>query len=104
MKEPRLIERPTVFAAIVAAAATIGVAVAGAFGGAISSYFQHQSDVAELKANLLLSLVQQNDESRSQYTARLIRSGVLEDGDGSICRAFVNNASKECPIKVERPN
>ena len=68
----------------------------------VSSYCQHQSDVARIKANLLLSLVQNNESNRKEYTARLIRSGVLEDDDGAICRAFVSDEPKGCPIKVER--
>ncbi len=56
--------------------------------------------MARLKGNLLLSLVQNNDTVRKEYTARLIRSGVLEDDDGAICQAFVGEG---CPIRVNRP-
>ncbi|HUI20825.1 MAG TPA: hypothetical protein VLZ74_07245 [Methylocella sp.] len=104
MKGPGLIEQPTIFAAIVAAAATIGVAVAGAFGGMVSSYYQHQTSVAQLKANLLLDIVQKDDTQRREYTRRLISSGVLEDNDGTICRALVSQGTGECPIKVGTPN
>ena len=75
MKEPRLMEKPTVFAAIVAAAATVGVAVAGAIGGGISSYFQHKSELAGLKMKILLTMVGNNDTARKEQTTRLIRSG-----------------------------
>lgn len=103
MKEPRLIERPAVFAAIVTAAATIGVAVAGAIGGTISSYFQTESAHSQLQTTILLEILKGNQQQRADEARVMIQSGVLEDKDGAICMAFIGEG-KGCPLKVVRPN
>lgn len=100
--ENSLIERPTVLAAVIAAAASLGVAMAGAIGGGISSYFQSQSDLARLKTTILLELVKKNDADAKKTAGVLIQSGVLPDADGAICMAFVG-AGEGCPIKVAKP-
>jgi Na+/glutamate symporter len=96
-----LIRRPTIFAAIVAAAATIGVAVAGAIGGIISSYFQTESDHSKLQTTILVEIMKGNEQQRTDEARLMIQSGVLEDKHGAICMAFIG---KDCPLKVLRPN
>jgi Na+/glutamate symporter len=93
----RLLQRPAIFAAVVAAAATVGIAVAGAIGGAISAYFQHKTDLAKFETETLLTLLKLNAGEREEYTSRLIQAGKLRDPDGAVCMAFVG---KSCPIKV----
>src|ERR1044071_6566258 len=66
-----------VFAAVVAAAATVGVAIAGAIGGAITAYFQHRTDMAKLETETLISLLKLGPGERMEYTKRLIQSGKL---------------------------
>jgi hypothetical protein len=99
--QSNLIRRPPVFAAIVAAAASIGVAIAGAIGGGISSYFQKESDHSRLQTTILVELMKRLDDQRQEDAKRMIQSGVLQDKDGAICMAFVG---KDCPLKVLRPN
>jgi hypothetical protein len=92
-----LLQRTPIFAAVVAAAATVGVAVAGAVGGAISAYFQHKTDMAKFETETLLALLKLNAGEREEYTSRLIQAGKLSDPDGAVCLAFVG---RSCPIKV----
>jgi hypothetical protein len=98
-----LILRPPIFAAIVAAAATIGVAIAGAIGGMISSYFQMQSDHSRLQTTILVEIMKGNEQQRTDEARLMIQSGVLEDKDGAICMAYIGEG-KGCPLKVLRPN
>ncbi len=97
-----LLGRPTVLAAVIAAGASIGVALAGVVIGSISAYYQRQSDSDKLRTTLIINISSQGEAGRRADVARaLIESGVLPDQDGSICMAFVG---KGCPLKVLKPN
>lgn len=101
MAQQKLLERPAVVVALIGAVATLGVALASLISGAISGYFQRQSDIDKLKTTLVIGIanynVNVNHVSRAEYTKKLIESGVLPDDDGAICMAFVGEG---CPLKV----
>jgi hypothetical protein len=96
-----LLDRPSVAAATIAAAASIGIALASLIGGSISASFQQESDTEKLKTTVVIDIVNWPEAQRGSFAAQLIQSGVLPDKDGSICMAFVH---KGCPLEILKPN
>ena len=96
----KTLEKPAVLAATIAAAASIGVALAGAIEGSISAYFQRQSATQKLRNQLVISIISHDYSTQTAYANVLIQSGVLPDEDGGICRAFRHDKNEKCPLKV----
>lgn len=97
---------PTVLAALIAGAAALGVAAAGAISGSISAAYQNAAEGEKDRGDLLIHALlafdphktqQQNQDDLSQRVKILIQSGIIPDDNGSICRAFVGG---NCPLKV----
>jgi hypothetical protein len=80
---------PAVLASIIGGIAGLGVALASAISGSISASYQADTERIKLKANMLLVVSNLSDPTRADAVLILIRSGILEDSDGKVCRAFV---------------
>ncbi|HXW24454.1 MAG TPA: hypothetical protein VEK73_06900 [Xanthobacteraceae bacterium] len=89
---------PAVLASIIAGLTGLGVAISSAISGSITAHYQAEAEKAKLKADMLLTLARLPDlKQRSNATLALLRSGILEDRDGKVCRAFVDpDASGNC--------
>lgn len=105
---------PIVVAAVVAASATFAVAAVNTVGsvvsGSISASYQEKIEAEKLRANILLSVLQQyeqtlvperNEANQKNRMKVLIQSGIVSDSDGSICKAIGIDG---CPIKILKNN
>jgi len=87
-------ESPAILAAVIAAAASIGIALAGVIQGSISAYYESKADGEHTQVALVSNILKLPEQERKDYAAKLIQSGLLKDDDGSICRAFIGQG---CP-------
>jgi hypothetical protein len=99
----KALERPAVLVGAMGAVSTLGVAIAGAVFGLVSSYIQSRSESEKLRSSILLEIVKpidmpgvDADGARKVRVKLLIQSGILSDEDGRLCRTFV---AENCPIK-----
>jgi hypothetical protein len=53
---------------------------------------------------MLLEIVKLPEAQRPGAATQLLRSGLLKDPKGEICKAFLMNPATECPIKPEKAN
>jgi len=89
---------PSVRAAAVGAAAAVAVALTSLIGGWVSGSYQAASDAKRLQLTMVLEIIKLEPPQRPLAAAELLRSGLLKDSDGSICRAFLSNPDADCPI------
>ena len=96
MPEIKLFERTPVIVAVIAAAASLGVALAGAIGASVSAYYQRQSEIDKMRMTMIIQIAGRTSDAKS-YAMDLIETGILPDPKGSVCRAFIKS---NCPIQV----
>jgi hypothetical protein len=104
MRSNPWLRSPTVRASVVGAAAALGVAAATFISATVTSCSERASDAEKAQMTMLLEIVKLPEAQRPGAATQLLRSGLLKDPKGEICKAFLMNPATECPIKPEKAN